>query len=220
MPSPPAPNAETSRPRLTRAIVLAAALELVDREGTEALSMRRLGKELGVEAMSLYNHVPNKAALLDGLVEEVVARVDAPSPDLAWQDQVWAMARSFRKVVGGHPNVVSLVATRPFNTMAALRPLEVALQVVRDAGFSDEDALHAVRTIVSFATGYALAESSGFFGEHSPTDTTDVIRPTDLDPSQFPHLTAMLPTIATCNHDTEFDFALTVIIKGLETKLQ
>lgn len=219
MTSPPAGANQPARGRLSRTTVLEAALDLIDREGPEALSMRRLGKELGVEAMSLYNHVPNKAALLDGLVEKVISGVEAPPSDLPWQDQVRAMAHSYRRVVGAHPHAVPLIAMRPFNTIAALRPLESALQVVRDAGFSDEDALHAVRTIVSFATGYALAESSGFFGEHSPTDTTDVIHPDDLDHAEFPHLTAMLPTIATCDHDAEFDFALTTIIQGLEPKL-
>ena len=209
----------TTRPKLTRSAVLAAALELVDREGPEALSMRRLGKELGVEAMSLYNHVSNKAALLDGLVEQVISKLEAPAQDLPWQDQVRIMARDYRKVVGAHPNVVPLIAMRPFNTMTALKPLETALQLFRDAGFTDADSLHAVRTIASFATGYALAETGGFFGEHTPTDTTEVIHPNELDPSTFPHLTTMLPTIANCDHDAEFEFALDAIIQGLESKL-
>lgn len=211
--------ATTARPRLSRSIILTAALDLVDRHGTDALSMRRLGKELGVEAMSLYNHVPNKAALLDGLVEQVISKLEPAPRDVPWQEQVRAMARCYRNVVGAHPNVVPLVAMRPFNTLATLRPLETALQVVREAGFGDDDALHAVRTIVSFATGYALAENGGFFGEHTPPDTTDVIRPDDLDPTEFPHLTAMLPTLATCDHDAEFEFALDVIVTGLETHL-
>lgn len=212
-------SSSPTRAKLTRSAILAAALELVDREGTEALSMRRLGKDLGVEAMSLYNHIPNKAALLDGLVEQVIAKLDPPPKDIPWQEQLRVTARDYRTVVGAHPNVVPLIAMRPFNTMTALEPLEAALQVARDAGFNDDDALHVVRTIASFATGYALAETGGFFGRHVPADTTDVIHPNELDQTTFPHLTAMLPTIARCDHDAEFEFALDAIIQGLETKL-
>lgn len=205
---------------LSREVVLEVALQLVDQQGLEALSMRRLGKELGVEAMSLYNHVPSKAALLDGLIERVVLEIELPDPTKDWIDQAREMASSYRAMANAHPHVVALIASRPFNTVAALEPLERALGVFRSAGFDEPTALRAFRTLVSFATGYTLAETEGFFGEHTPADTEDVLRPEDLDPARFPNLIELLPTIANCDHDEEFEFALDVIIEGLRSKLR
>lgn len=204
---------------LSRDIVLSAALKLVDAEGLEALSMRRLGKELGVEAMSLYNHVPSKSALLDGLIEQAIARLEPPDPDKEWPEQVRQMAHSYRAMANRHPHIVQLIAARPFNTPNALEPLERALALFRGAGFDEPSSLHAFRTVASFATGYTLAETEGFFGEHVPSDTSEVLRPEDLDPERFPHLVQLLPTIARCDHNDEFDYALDVIIEGLRSKL-
>lgn len=209
-----------ARQPLSRDIVLSCALRLVDEHGLEALSMRRLGKELGVEAMSLYNHVPSKAALLDGLIESVISEVEPADANLEWTEQVRDMARSYRVVANAHPHVVSLIATRPFNTPAALEPLERALGLFRSAGLDEASSLHAFRTIASFATGYTLAETEGFFGEHVPADTEDLLQPENLDPARFPNLIELLPTITSCDHDAEFEFALDVMIEGLRTKLE
>ena len=205
---------------LSRDLVLSVALKLVDSEGLEALSMRRLGKELGVEAMSLYNHVPSKSALLDGLVERAIAHLEPPDPNAEWTEQVREMAHSYRAMANAHPHIVSLIATRPFNTPNALEPLERALALFRKAGFDESAALHAFRTVASFATGYTLAETEGFFGEHVPSDASEVLHPKDLDPERFPNLVGLLPTIARCDHDQEFDFALDVIIEGLRARLR
>ena len=217
--SPSTPKAAAGRAPLSRPAVLSAALKIVDEHGMDALSMRRLGKELGVEAMSLYNHVPNKAALLDGLIERVINEVEEPPQDAPWDEQVRAMARSYRRLAHDHPHVVPLIAMRPFNTITALRPVERAFGIFRAAGFDEAEALHAFRTLAGFATGYTLAETGGFFGETIPADSTDIIEKNDLDPDTFPHLTHMLPTIADCDHNAEFEFALDVIIEGLRTKL-
>ena len=217
--SPSTPKTAPGRAPLSRPAVLSAALRIVDQHGVDALSMRRLGKELGVEAMSLYNHVPNKAALLDGLIERVINEVEQPPADASWEDQVREMARSYRRLAHAHPHVVPLIAMRPFNTITALKPVERAFDIFCAAGFDDAAALHAFRTLAGFATGYTLAETGGFFGETIPPDSTTVVAGSDLDPNLFPRLTQMLPTIASCDHDAEFEFALDVIIEGLRTKL-
>lgn len=219
MTSSPSTTKAGPRVPLSRPSVLSAALRIVDRHGIDALSMRRLGKELGVEAMSLYNHIPNKAALLDGLIEQVINEVEEPPADAPWDEQVRAMARSYRRLAHDHPHVVPLIAMRPFNTITALRPVERAFAIFRGAGFDEAETLHAFRTLAGFATGYTLAETGGFFGETIPSDSTDIVEEGDLDPDFFPNLTRMLPTIANCDHDAEFEFALDVIIEGLRTKL-
>ena len=143
---------------LTREAILRQALELADREGLGALSMRRLGRELGVEAMSLYRHVASKPALLEGLVELVLdeARVDSSPGEPRAVLRDWAHA--FRAAARRHPEVVRLFATEPLATPAWGGAVEALLAVLRDAGASDEAAVHAYRLVTTFATGYVLWE--------------------------------------------------------------
>ncbi|HET7482604.1 MAG TPA: TetR family transcriptional regulator, partial [Actinomycetota bacterium] len=145
--TPSAPPADESRVPLTRERILRAALELADRDGVDAISMRRLGSELGVEAMSIYNHVPNKAAILDGIVEMVLSDVELPDDVSDWKSAVRHIAKSGRERALAHPNVVALVATRPFNTIASLRPVEKGFEIFRSAGFPPDLSLHAFRTL-------------------------------------------------------------------------
>ena len=197
--------------------MLRAAVELADREGIEAVSMRRLGAELGVEAMSLYNHVPNKAALLDGIVETVINDIDLPSEISDWRACIREMARSYRKSAVAHPNIVPLVATRPFNTVASLRPVEVGFEIFKNAGFEPEAALHAFRTLAGFVTGYSLAESGTFFGEANGEGQLAL---EDIPAEEFPRLLEVGPYLKSTDHDEEFEFAIDVLLTGLEAKLE
>ena len=178
--------------------------------------MRRLGAELGVEAMSLYNHVPNKAAVLDGIVETVINDIDFPSDITDWKACIREMARSYREAAAAHPNIVALVATRPFNTVASLRPVETGFQIFKEAGFGPEESLHAFRTLAGFVTGYTLAETGTFFGE---ADGEDQLTVADIPRDEFPRLHEVGPFMRSTDHDAEFDFAIDVLITGLEAKL-
>ncbi|MGH2808336.1 MAG: TetR/AcrR family transcriptional regulator C-terminal domain-containing protein [Actinomycetota bacterium] len=215
-PAGPAKGTPDAREPLSRERVLRAALAIVDREGVENLSMRRLGAELGVEAMSLYNYVPNKAAVLDGVVELVLSEIELPDDITDWKELFRESSRSSRSVGLRHPNAVALVATRPFNTIASLRPVEFAFEVFKKAGFDPETSLYAFRTIAAFTTGYSLAESGAFFGE---VRGEGQLTPDALSPEEFPRLMEVAPHMATADHDKEFEFALDVIIAGLESKL-
>ena len=129
--------------KITREVVLAAALELIDAGGADALTMRRLARALGRDPMILYRHAPNKAALLDGVAETVLAQltVDAADPD--WAAQLRAVARHYRALALAHPRVVPLLVTRPLATPLALRPpgtlrpLEDILALLTRAAFPD-----------------------------------------------------------------------------------
>src|SRR6476661_2403506 len=107
---------------LTRQRVLAAALRLVDTEGLDALTRRRLARELGRDAMTLYRYAPDQAALLDGIVELVLDELELPDDDQDWQTQLRRSADNFRRVALAHPNVVNLIMTRPLATPLGLRP--------------------------------------------------------------------------------------------------
>ena len=209
-----------ARSPLTRERILDAAVRLADDHGIEAVSMRKLGAELEVEAMSLYNHFASKAALLDGMVDHVVGEVPIPDAEAHWQKQVRAMARGYRTLALRHPHIVPLIAMRPFNTLTALLPVEYAFGVLRKAGFDEDGALHAFRTVAGFATGYTLAETGGFFAEGSGPADDSQLDPTGLSSEDFPNLVSMIPHITNCDHDAEFEFALDVLLEGLSAKLR
>ena len=208
-----------TRAGLSRERILEAAVALVDAEGLDALSMRRLGKELGVEAMSLYNHVPNKAALLDGLVDHVVARVPIDPRHDNWADQIRMMARAYRSVAKQHPHIVPLLSTRPFTGLKQLGPIDYAFGCLREAGFTDAETLHAFRSLSSFATGYMLAETGGSFGTGPITEAQSPdLQELNLD--DYEHITALIPEMIACDLDEEFEFGLETIIEGLKAKLE
>ena len=215
-PAPPAQPVSETRTPLTRERILRAAIDLADREGIDAVSMRGLGAELGVEAMSLYNHVPNKAALLDGMVETVINDIDLPTDIRHWQACVREVARSYREAALAHPHIVPLVATRPFNTVASLRPVEAGFEIFKQAGFGPEAAVHAFRTLAGFVTGYTLAETGTFFGEAEGEGQLTV---GDLPKDEFPRLREVGRFMQSTDHDAEFEFGIDILITGMEAKL-
>src|SRR5918992_4438886 len=154
--------AAVKRLPLSRRRVLEAAVRFADREGLEALSMRRLGAELGVEAMSLYNHVPNKNALLDGMVEVLLGELEIPPENGGWEERTREGYRAFRRLAHEHPNVFPLLVNRPPDTMDGVWLVEESLRTLQEAGFGRETALHALRALSSYTFGYAMAEIRGF----------------------------------------------------------
>jgi AcrR family transcriptional regulator len=181
--------------RLDRRRVLEAAVGLVDREGLEALSMRRLGRELGVEAMSLYNHVPSKDALLNGMVELLLSGLEVSEGEEVvrggsggWEGRVRRAFRSYLGLARAHPEVFPLFALRPLNTAESLRVFET----LREAGFDNVTALRAFRALSSYTIGHALAE----IREKSPDGP-------DAEPA---------------DRDAEFEFGLDLILAGLRAE--
>jgi len=145
---------------LCRKRILDAALSLLDDEGLAGLTMRGLAGRLGVTPMSLYNHYPTRETLLDALHEAVLA--DAPRPRLdehtPWKAALLAVARTLRRGLQAHPNALLLFATRPVRTGAILKVLDERLRQLREAGFSDHQALYLIDCLVMLTVGHALAE--------------------------------------------------------------
>ena len=190
--------------------MLAAALRLIDREGLQALTMRRLGRELGVEAMSLYNHVRGKEDLLDGVVELLAREVEIPSVG-SWDDRLREVVRGYRGLARLHPNAFPLIALRPLNTRGSLEPIEATLTIACSAGFDVEASMLAVRVLASYASGYALSELNGFGleGEAGALDAQA------LPADSFPLLRALAPQLRSQNHDVEFERGLELIMTAL-----
>jgi AcrR family transcriptional regulator len=203
--------------------VLQAALRLVDQEGLESLSMRRLGQELGVGATALYNHVADKAALLDGLVETVLGEVLLPPGDDAadWMAAIRSICRSLRQVAHRHPNLVPLIAGRPFNSPGALRPVEVMFQVLCRAGFEEKLVVEAQRALSGFVLGYVQMELGGaiFRPPEMRTDNhpIDIRR---LPEAEFPRIRGFAPHLVHYYSDDAFERGLDVIFAGLRAALE
>ena len=210
----PGSGADTGwREPLTRTRIFEAALALVDREGAGALTMRRLGSELGVAAMSLYNHVASREDLLDGLSEVMVARIDRAPAAAEPLDAVRRFTHGIRAVALAHSEVFRLVGMRPLHTEAAFLPVEAALAALRALGLPDDEAVQAYRALVSYARGFALAEIAGFTLEE-PADPPPATPPRELDPERFPHIAALAPHLAHPDRDAAFAFGMEALLYG------
>ncbi|GAA2700981.1 TetR/AcrR family transcriptional regulator C-terminal domain-containing protein [Actinoplanes palleronii] len=201
---------------LTRERVLDAALDYVDAHGLPALSMRKLGAQLGVEAMSLYRHVPNKDALLDGLVDRVMETaftgLGAPSGD-DWPAWLRAFAHGLRSALIAHPGVLPLAATRPVNSPDALRMSEGWLAAMRTAGLPLGRALDMVNVLATFTIGHTLAEVGQTPGHEGSEPDLDQ-HAAELDPAEFPNLLEVIATRAGLDFDSRFTQAVDILIAG------
>jgi AcrR family transcriptional regulator len=153
------PRASRRRRPLNREHILGAALELVDEEGLDALTMRRLGQELGVEAMSLYNHVANKDDIIDGLLDLVLDEMELPTAGGEWDAAIRASAISVHDALRRHAWAAPLLMA-PRIRPARLRLMEALLRRLREAGFSEETTYHAYHVIDGHTLGFSHWENS------------------------------------------------------------
>jgi TetR/AcrR family transcriptional regulator, tetracycline repressor protein len=205
------------RTPLSRDRVLRAALDLVDREGVDALTMRRLGRELGVEAMSLYGYVDSKEDLIEGVVEQVFRQMPliVPGPG-RWQDRLRRHAATYRSVLLDHPNAVRLVARRPLTTEGTAAFVDSALAELQAVGLDLALADRVLGVIGAFTLGHVAEE----VGDEVRAGTASRRPPRwdVIDARRFPHLAAvgeMKPT----DYDQEFDLGMDFIIAGIEQLL-
>src|SRR5882757_130799 len=210
---------------ISRSMILQAALRIVDRDGVDGLSMRRLSDEVGRDPTVLYRHVPNKAALLDGVAEIVLGqlRVDTTDPD--WAGQLRAVAHEFRRLALAHPNVVALLVTRPLATPLGqrppgmLQPLEDVLALLTSAGFSGADALHIYRVLFGYLHGHILTELQEII--ERPEETDDVLRLGlhRLTVTEFPQVRALASALANYDGAAELDRGVDLLLLGLTATL-
>ncbi|MFJ5694787.1 TetR/AcrR family transcriptional regulator C-terminal domain-containing protein [Arthrobacter sp. NPDC093125] len=210
---------------LSRELVLSTALELVDSEGLEALTMRRLGQELGRDPMSLYRYAANRAALLDGVTELVLKELAIFPDDKDWQTQLRRIAHDLRLLALRHPNVVPLLVTRPLSTplglrpLGTLRPLEQILSLLIDAGFAPEDALHVYRAYYGFLYGHILNELQVLIVDPEENEALLRLGLHRLPAKDFPHLRALAPVLADYDGAAELDQGISILLSGLAAHL-
>lgn len=197
---------------LSKDRVLDAALALVDRDGLAGLSMRKLGAELGVEAMTLYYYVPNKGAVLDGVVERVLAAATVSPVGPGWQDWFREFAVALRAALLRHPHVLPLLVSRPITTPDSLRAIEQGIRALRAAGFPLGRAFDVLNAVAVFTLGHASAEVGVTGSQDAGTDWTAFLD--DLDPAEFPLVTEAARTGAGVDDEERFHFALDALLVG------
>lgn len=199
------------RPRrpLTKDRILRAAVALADRSGLDSLTMRQLGGELGVEAMSLYKHVANKDEILNGIVDLVVGEIDIPEAGSDWKTAMRERAVSAREVLRRHPWAIGLFESRGAARPSVFRYLDAIIARLRAGGFSMEAAGHAFWVLDSYVYGHVIQETSLAtepFLEH-------------LENDDYPHLTelvALQEASSVFDYESAFESGLNLVLDALD----
>jgi AcrR family transcriptional regulator len=229
--STPAETMPEPRVPLNRDRVLRAAVEVADEDGIDALTMRNLAHHLGVEAMSLYYHVENKAALLDGVVDVVIdeimgelSAIDSPNPEADWRTALRERILAARRVLLRHKWAPALIEQRSTMSPAVIFYFEGTLEILRKGGFSYDLAHHALHALGSRALGFTqeLFQPDDAAAEEASEEMFEAMA------DQLPYLAGMMleiahegpdSTLGWCDDQTEFEFGLDVLLHGLENRL-
>ena len=199
------------RPGLSRARVLEAAVSVADRDGLGAVTMRRLGAELGVEAMSLYKHIADKDDILDGMVDLVFGEIELPAGEGDWRGTMRPRVSSAREVLSRHSWAIGLFESRGAVGPATLRYVDSTLGALRSAGFSVEDAGYAFSLLDSFVYGHVTQEASASVpstGEGDPP----------AGQGDYPYLAEVMEPGRGFSFDSAFEFGLELLLEALEAR--
>jgi AcrR family transcriptional regulator len=216
------PTEVANRAPLNVKRTLQVALVIADEDGLEAVTMRRLARELGVEAASLYHHVNGKTQILDGLVEVVAAEIERPAPSTDWRAAISERAVNTRAVLRRHSWAVSLMASRTSPGPATLGLLETGIRCLREGGFPVLQAAHAISVVDSYVHGFVLQEVNLPFRDESELEAmTGAIMET-FPAAEFPYLFEMtVERVLKPGYDygEAFDSGLKVVLDGVAALL-
>jgi AcrR family transcriptional regulator len=193
-------------------------VDLADESGLEALTMRELGKRLGVEAMSLYNHVANKDDILDGILDLVVSEIDLPSGDVDWRVAMRRRAASARAVFGRHPWASALNDSRESSGPGRMYYFDWVIGTLRRAGFSVELAVHGFSAIDSYIYGFGRQQLNMSAGEGTAEESAEAIL-SAIPAGEFPYLAEVITDFMLkvgYDESVDFDFGMGLILDGLE----
>jgi TetR/AcrR family transcriptional regulator, tetracycline repressor protein len=214
-----------ARRPLTRERILQTGLQLIDEQGLEAFTMRKLAKVLGVDPMSIYRHFENKDALLDGVADVLWSEVKLPESRVGWEALLRSFATSLRALAHVHPHAYALLCKNQSLSLALLRLCDVALEQLQQAGFEQKRAMEILCTVSSYAMGYAMVEVSALSPltpEHGTPELTDIGRLTQLMrrlPRETPARLVEVACILTdCDMDAQFLFGLDLMLTSLKAQ--
>jgi AcrR family transcriptional regulator len=202
---------------LTRAEILDAALRLADEQGLAALSMRKVAAAVGVEAMSLYNHVENKGDLLDGLTARVFEEVALPDPAAHWDERLRALAGGLHASFSRHPVVVRALAAQDANprSAGALRVIDALLKALLDAGLSEAAAARSYRSLLGMLFGSVLTGTAGTGTPAVPAEPVVAYFRRMVTAADLPSLGRVLPALEAGDCVQDFEYQLELLISGL-----
>ncbi|HET9344542.1 MAG TPA: TetR/AcrR family transcriptional regulator [Candidatus Limnocylindrales bacterium] len=207
--------------RLSRDAVLRAAMAVADEGGLDALTMGRIGEQVGAEAMSLYRHVRNKDDLLDGIVDLVFAEIELPATDHDWKAAMRERAISARAALSRHPWAIGLMESRSRPGSANMGHHDAVLGILFAAGFSGLDATHAYNLLDSYIYGFALQERGMPFGDQAELADLGASMFQDMPAGEYANLQRVAGDLIASGFDyaDEFEFGLDLILDGLERRL-
>lgn len=213
---------KADRSTLSRERVISAALTLVDREGIDALSMRRLGAELGVDPMAVYHYIPNKAALLDCLVDAIMTELGIPpkrEDHETWDEWVICMFDEYRKVLRAHPNALQVAATRPVMSYTGMQAAEAILGELMSAGFATDEAIEVMKVMMTMVTGMALSEVGQSPGVGSFSEDEMQAYCASLPKDEFPIMASCVGRSEWRDWESIYAFAAETFFAGLKLRL-
>ncbi|MGC5077852.1 TetR/AcrR family transcriptional regulator [Agrococcus sp. DT81.2] len=199
--------------------MLRTAIELADRDGIESLTMRRLGEALGVEAMSLYNHVANKPDLLNAMVDAIFVEIELPSQDEDWRTGLRKRSMSFRDVLSRHPWATGLADSGTQPGPSTLRHHDRVLGALRSGGFTVPLAAHAFALIDSYIYGFVMQEKNLPFETEEQTAAMAHTLLANIPADQYPHLAELVEQhvlVPGYDYAAEFPFGLDLLLHALE----
>jgi AcrR family transcriptional regulator len=201
------------RPKTSREAIVTQALAIIDGEGIQALSMRRLGKDLGVDPMAIYNHISGKPELLDAVVDRVMSEVDLSVDDASapWQERVRRVAGAYRAALCSHPNVLPVIASGRARMFGGLAPADQLLSIFEAAGVPRPKWLIAVNAFSSWILGSALMEMTTGEGAAKVIVEWAANAPTD----RYPHVGLAIATHEPTDSDAYFRYGVISLIGGL-----
>ena len=205
----------TERQPLTRERIIQAAVDLADEQGIDALSMRKLGSALGVEAMSLYNHVGGKDDILDSMVEYLFNSIGPIDATAGWQPTVRGAALAAKRAFASHPWSITLITTRQTLGDSSFAVMDAMVGMLLAEGYSTKIAHHAWHAIASHVMGYAFQEINSVFGSAGDPDQEEIADLIGQYSEQFPSLAAIGPHLMCCSYDEEFEFGLDLLLTGI-----
>ena len=205
---------------LSRQRIIDAAVEVADREGLGAVTMRRLGQQLGVEAMSLYKHVADKDDVLAGIADRVASEFELPSRDVDWRMAIRASSIAAYVVLSRHPWAGPLLESDFDPGPARLAYLDAVVDVLHDAGFSLQDVAHAFGALDSHLYGFTMQVASWPFGVDEYAEVATELA-AGLDPERYPNLIAMATMVGQEGGvPLDFTFGLDLLLDGLARRLE
>jgi TetR/AcrR family transcriptional regulator, tetracycline repressor protein len=208
------PNVGLSERRIAE-----AALRLVDAEGIDGLSMRKLAQDLGVAPMSLYTHLADREAVLEATVQLMLAEIEVPDEGLDWRDTIRQIMRSVRAVGLRHPNAAPLINRFPPRTLDALGFVEAGFRAFRRAGFDDESTARCYRALAIYSMGSLDVELGGYFGTHPVARPIDGSLDAPTLERHLPNVAAIGPTLAEQDDAAEFEYGLELLLSGFASAM-